>query len=103
MLKRYQILLNEWQAEHYRIVSEKYDVSFSEMIRMALCMDIMMATKVAFPKYRLKINRKLVENAMKNRDIVRSMGAEKFHMLLSQLYFETRKATELWHDKGAKK
>jgi len=103
VLKRYQILLNDWQAEHYRMISEKYDVSFSEMIRMALCMDILNATKVIFPKYRWKISKKLIENAMKNRDIVGSIGAEKFHRLLSQIYFETRKATELWHGKGAKK
>jgi len=99
VLKRYQILLNDWQAEHYRLIAEKYDVSFSEMIRMALCMDIMSATKTVFPKYKWKVDKKLMKNAMKKRNIVGVIGAEKFHRMLSQVYFETRKATELWRDK----
>jgi hypothetical protein len=99
MLKRYQILLNDWQAEHYRLIARKYDVSFSEMIRMALCIDIIKATKIAFPRYRIKVNMKMVEGIIKKKDIANTIGIEKFHQFLSRLYFETRKATELWRAK----
>lgn len=99
MLKRNQILLEPWQVEHYKIVSEKYDVSFSEMIRMALCLDIIMATKIRFPKYKIAINKNALEKTIKKRNIVEHMGEEEFHKMLSQIYFEARKATELWAKK----
>ena len=96
MLKRQQILLADWQVEHFKIISQKYDVSFSEMIRMALCMDIMFATKVAFPDHKWSVNVKMLEETIKKRDIVGNIGEEKFHSFLSKLYFEARKATEVW-------
>ena len=96
MLKRYQVLLTEWQAEHYRNIAKKYDVSFSEMIRMALCIDIMFATKATFPKYKWSVNMKRLHEAMEKEDILQSMGTEKFQDFLAKIYFEARKATELW-------
>ena len=97
MLKRYQVLLEDWQADHYKLVAQKYDVSFSEMIRMALCIDIMHATRIAFPKHKWSVDFKLLEDAIKNRNIIETEGSEKFHVFLSKIYFETRKATEVWH------
>jgi hypothetical protein len=99
MVKRYQILLNEWQAEHYRLIAKRYDVSFSEMIRMALAIDIMQATRVAFPKHRFKIDIKMLENFIKQRDEDTKSKREEFHSFISALYYETRKATELWQKK----
>lgn len=96
MLKRYQVILNDWQAEHYKEVSKKYDVSFSEMVRMALCLDIIYATQLSFPKYRAKLNDKLLKKAIKTRSITQAMTIEQFHAFLSKVYFEARKATELW-------
>ena len=96
MLERYQILLNDWQAEHYKMVAKKYDVSFSEMIRMALCVDIMNATRAVFPKYKFRINEKKLKDMMKKWKITGLMQMEQFHKFLSDFYFETRKATEFW-------
>ena len=96
MLKRYQILLNDWQAEHYKMVCKKYDVSFSEMIRMALCVDIMAATRAVFPSYKFKINETKLKDIMKKWEVSGLMQREQFHKFLSDIYFEARKATELW-------
>ena len=96
MLKRYQILLNEWQADHYKMIAQQYDVSFSEMIRMALCVDIMKATKAVFPDYKFNIEDKLIVDLMKKKEISGNVQIEEFHKFLSKLYFEIRKATELW-------
>ena len=96
MLKRYQILLNDWQAEHYKIACQKYDVSFSEMIRMALCVDILAATRAAFPGYKPKLEAKKLKDMMKKSKISGLMQREMFHKLLSDIYFEARKATEVW-------
>jgi len=96
MLERHQILIDDWQTEHYKLIAKKYDVSFSEMIRMALCMDIMVATRIVFPKYKWSVDMGLLEKTIRKQDIVGAIGVEKFHNFLSKLYFETRKATELW-------
>jgi len=96
MLERHQILLPDWQAKHYKMVCKKYDVSFSEMIRMALCVDIMGATRATFPKYKFKIDEKQLKNIMRKGKLVGSAQLEEFHKFLSKLYFEVRKATEFW-------
>ena len=98
MLKRYQVILNDWMGDHYKKISQKYDVSFSEMIRMALCMDILSATRIAFPKHKIKLDEKILRDVVRKRDILDTMGIEKFHNFLSKVYFEARKATELWTD-----
>ena len=36
MLKRYQIMLQEWQMEHIRSQAEANDLSFSEIIRQKI-------------------------------------------------------------------
>ena len=96
MLKRYQVLLNEWQVDHYKIIAKKYDVSMSEMIRMALCLDIIYATNMVFPKFSAKIDDKILKKTIKTRKVNETMSSEEFHKFLSQIYFEARKATELW-------
>ncbi|MFH1045688.1 MAG: hypothetical protein V1727_01840 [Candidatus Omnitrophota bacterium] len=100
MLKRYQVILNDWQADHYRLIAQKYDVSFSEMLRMALCLDILYATKKGFPNYRPKVTDKLLSQAIKTHKISETMNSAQFHNFLSLVYFETRKATELWVQQG---
>ncbi|MFC1666587.1 hypothetical protein ACFL0P_01775 [Candidatus Omnitrophota bacterium] len=99
MLKRHQVLLSDWQADHYKLVAIKYDVSFSEMLRMALCIDIMFATHRVFPSHKWSVDMKKLDSMLKKENILESMGREKFHQFLSKLYFETRKATELWKKK----
>ena len=96
MLKRYQVLLDDWMAEHYRLMSREHDVSFSEMIRMALCADVLQATSIAFPKYKAKLDWDKMKKAMQVRKIEDAMEKMEFHEFLSQVYFEARKATELW-------
>ena len=99
MLQRYQVILNDWQAEHYKMAAQKYDVSFSEMIRMALCLDIIYATRLAFPKYKSQINDKILKKSIKTHNISKTMSMGQFHSFLSKIYFEARKATELWQKK----
>ena len=52
MLKRFQILLEDWQEEFLRFVSETYDVSFSESTRMVLCVGMMEATRELCPGFK---------------------------------------------------
>ena len=40
MLKRHQILLNDWLVEYIKNCSDRYDISFSEVIRLTLCVEM---------------------------------------------------------------
>ena len=95
MLKRYQVLLSEWLGDHIKSTSEKYDISFSEIIRLALCLNIIKSASKAYPKCKRKLH--LADDVFV--DIIsnkfeRKINQEKLHKLISQIYFEGRKATE---------
>lgn len=96
MFKRCQILLTDWQERHYKLIAKKYDVSFSEMIRLALCLDTIFATKMTFPKYKIGVDEKAIKRVIKTKKIIHKMDMEKFHRLISKVYFESRKAAEFW-------
>ena len=98
MFKRCQVLLTDWQEEHYKDTAKKYDVSFSEMIRLALCLDTLYATKVNFPNFNINIDRHALRKVIKTKKIMSKMDMENFHKLVSKIYFESRKACELWKE-----
>lgn len=41
MLKRYQVLLPDWMEEYIKYLVDKYDLSFSEVIRGEICIAIL--------------------------------------------------------------
>lgn len=99
MLKRYQVLLDDWLANHLKAISEKYDISFSETIRIALCLQVIKLINLAHPsKYSADKGRGLSKLVVK-RNRKKSIELEEWHKFVSYLYFETRKAIEYWTDK----
>ncbi len=102
MLKRHQVLLEDWVADHLKAVSEKYDISFSEAIRLMLCLQIPKLVKVAYPKFKIKTPDKELVKIIKavNAD---KMEIECLHKVTSKIYFEARKAMELWSVEEKKK
>jgi hypothetical protein len=96
MLKRYQILLDEWLADHLKDLAERYDFSFSEMVRIALCRSILCNAKVKFPKHKVKIDNATLEKLIKSKEIIDTLPSEKVHQITSDIYFEARKVVELW-------
>jgi len=58
----------------------------------------MFASKITFPNYKWSVDMEALVKAIRKKDeyVIDNMNAEKFHNFLSKLYFETRKATELW-------
>ena len=95
MLKRYQVLINEWLADHIKDITEKYDVSFSEAIRLTLCVEFGRHIAKRYPKYKYGITEE--EIARMSIPSEKSMGKqelEKRHKFISKVYFEARKAIE---------
>jgi hypothetical protein len=100
MLKRYQVILNDWLVDHIRKISEKYDISFSETIRTALCLAYIGLIAKDYPKY--KSNMKDVQKRATLREgNYNKVQMEQFHKDLSRLYFEAQKAIEfIWQEEG---
>jgi len=93
MLKRYQVLLNDWLADYIKLLTEKYDASFSEVIRLSLCMEYAYTISLGNPGFKTKLNHKKTINKL-NRLIKTKKFAEENHKIISQTYFEARKAVE---------
>lgn len=92
MLKRYQVLLASWQGDYMKRMAEKYDVSFSEAIRGALCLAILCAVPKVYPEYKPgKLGSKPAEVSKK---AIKKGERAEIHKLLSNLYYEARKAAE---------
>ena len=101
MLKRYQVLLNDWLADYIKLLSEKYDASFSEVIRLSLCMEYAYTISLRYPEYTTKLNHKRVINEM-NELIKSERFLEENHKIISRTYFEARKAIEFALEKERK-
>ena len=65
MLKRYQVLLTEWLAEYAQFVSEEFDVSFSESVRILMCIGAVQAIKELSPRYKTRMTVRNVVAAIK--------------------------------------
>ena len=94
MLRRYQILLTDWLGDLVKLYSEKYDVSFSETIRLMLCMQLEHLCSLRFPKHKIRTPLKQI---LKKLDEAEKRGnlQETHHKLMSEIYFEARKISEL--------
>ncbi|MBN3038153.1 MAG: hypothetical protein JW869_01890 [Candidatus Omnitrophica bacterium] len=102
MLKRYQVLLEHWMADHVKDMAERYDMSFSEMLRCVLSIKIIELVEINCPKYKSNVNKKNLENSVKLGNLDK-MDREKFHRALSKVYFETQKAIEYFYEQECKK
>ena len=93
MLKRCQVLLTDWQEEYIRNVAERYDQSFSEVLRIFLSEGFLYIIPLLHPEFKRGITgRKLADMTRKSGNPNTSI--EERHKLISKLYFEARKTVE---------
>lgn len=104
MLKRHQVLLEDFIVDYARHNAQKYDISFSEAIRLALCIQYGNWISEKYPKYKFPFAPKKLKEREPNtygskRDLL------KHHKLMSDIYYEARKAIEyaLAREKKSKK
>lgn len=104
MLKRYQVLLPDWLGDYIKILVDKYDLNFSEVIRVEICMAILNSTPNLYPEYKPGIMSKEIYR-LQREEAQEDMEREDTHSILSKIYFETRKAIEyrLTQEKKQKK
>ena len=93
MLKRYQVLLPDWMEDYIKYLVDKYDLSFSEVIRSEICIAILSAVSKLYPELKLDITAEDVFK-MVEKDIQEGLEREEEYRMLSKIYHETRKAVE---------
>jgi hypothetical protein len=104
MLSRQQVLLEDWLVEYLKLIAEKYDLSFSEVIRIGLCAQFTEMINLLYPDIKSKIDKrwflKLLQKAQGDKE-----SREELHKLISKIYFEARKAieTRMAREKKAKR
>ncbi|HOX54229.1 MAG: hypothetical protein PHI86_00555 [Candidatus Omnitrophica bacterium] len=93
MLKRNQILLQDWQEEYLKFASQNYDISISEAARILINVGAISCICALFPKYKPKVSTKTI--AEHSRQLERGkLSEQKFYKMISTIAFEARKATE---------
>ena len=93
MLKRYQVLLSDWQEEYVKFLVEKYGMSFSEVIRVLVVLEAIMTTGHLYPEYKPSIPLKNLMNELKELSKP-GRNEEEMNKLISDAHFEARKAIE---------
>ena len=95
MLKRQQVLLNDWLSDYIKHSACKYDVSFSEVIRLTLCLEMGRNIAKLYPKYKFDItDKELKSMLLPTSGTIQKDDTEKRHKFISKVYFEARKAIE---------
>lgn len=103
MLKRNQVLLNDWIVDHTKAIAKKYDISFSEVIRLLVCLQASFHITTLYPEYKCKIKPTNIANIINSANKKENLDPEDLHKFLSDVYFESRKAMEFWANKEEKK
>jgi len=93
VLKRYQVLLPDWLEEYVKLIVDKYDLSFSEVIRTMICSWILTSVPSLYPELKLGLSAKDIHE-LEKAEAQLDMEREDVHRMLSKIYFECRKAAE---------
>lgn len=97
-MKSYQVLLPQWLERHVRNRADLLDLSFSEIIRLQICISVLALQSIRFLEYKLGRSLKDISDSIKKIAINEYERDEILH-LCSEIYFETRKALEYRYKK----
>ena len=92
MLKRHQVLIQDWLTDFIRYISSEYDVSFSEVIRVGMC--VYFGTLISLNDSKIKYGVKVKDILNLSVSSKRKDAGGIQRKVLSKIYFETRKAIE---------
>lgn len=93
MQKRYQVLIPEWLEDYIKLGVKKFGVSFSELLRLEICLSVISTIKTLYPAYKTTFSVQEVLQAAQ-RYAKGKVNKEEMDKLISKVYFEARKAIE---------
>jgi hypothetical protein len=100
-MKSYQVLLPRWLERPIKKRVEQLEVSFSEVLRIQVCLAVLAFHSVLYPEYKPGIKLESFLNELK-KFIHGNHDKEEILDLYSDIYYETRKALE-YREKQEKK
>ncbi len=93
MLKRQQVLLEDWLVDYAKYLSQLYDLSFSEIIRLSMCIEYLDTISRVYTGFKPTLTKPMIMKKLADAR-KKQMGEEKIHQMVSKTYFEARKAIE---------
>ena len=102
MFKRHQVLLTDWLTDYAKYIAKEYDVSFSEVIRLSMCLYFGEMVSQIHPEYKFPLTKEKVAEIIEKIS-AKKLPEEEIHKLISQAYFEARKAIEYRQSKVKEK
>jgi hypothetical protein len=91
--KRYQVLIPDWLEEYIKWGVKKYNLSFSELIRLEICLSVIGYISARYPEYKSGFTMKDFQKDV-NLFEKGKMSPEEMDKIISTIYFEARKAIE---------
>ncbi len=89
MLKRCQILIEDWQLDFLQVIIDEFDISLSEAVRMCMSYGFLCGISVLHPETKYGLDVKTIRKVA-----VGNLPKDVMHKLLSKVYFEARKAVD---------
>ena len=93
MLKRHQVLLEDWQVEYIKAVAQSYDISLSEALRIIFSIGTISIIATVHPEHKSGATKEKIKLAMQECASDK-VPIDKKHSWISALYFEGRKSAE---------
>jgi hypothetical protein len=91
--KRYQVLIPEWLEDYIKLGVKILGVSFSELLRLEICLSVISTMEALYPAYKTTFSVQEVFQAAQ-RYTKGEVNKEEMDKLISKIYFEARKAIE---------
>jgi hypothetical protein len=91
--KRYQVLIPDWLEEYIKWGVKRYKLSFSELIRLEICLAVISHINARYPEYKSGF---MMKDFQKGLSLFEKgkMNPEEMDRIISKIYFEARKAIE---------
>lgn len=93
MLNKYQVLIPDWLEDYIKYLAERYDLTFSEIIRAEVCYAILSHVTHFYPDFEPEVTPNEILEWLRPFPEGEPQKDEMYRVL-SKIYFETRKAVE---------
>ena len=93
MPKKFQVVLPDWLEDYIQHLVERYELNFSEILRLEICIAILSLGKKLFPEFDPAVGLDDIAEFIQNYD-PKKIDRETFLRFNSKIYFETRKVVE---------
>ena len=91
MNRKFNVFLPVWLSDYINAFRERYGLSFSEGVRVCLCLSVICITDMMHPEYTPGISVVQICEEIKS---FQKGDQDKVKEKLSEIYFEARKAIE---------